>query len=520
MTSTIAVYDAFWPTAGGGERYAAGVADVLSRSHDVTLIAHEPLDTAWLGGRLGLDLSRTAVSVVDPCAPLEQVSAGHDLLVNLSYRDHGRNGARRGVYVVHFPDRPGGERARWQALLQDAVGPALRLDGREPVSVVGGFHPPDVIRWQQVRWTNGRGVLLVEGVPGSTRILRLWFGRYVPGGETRAITVSVDGVPVETAVLRPPRSKVEVVEPLRVDVPVLGRRGGSTVEITSAATVAHDVLGNGDHRRLGVPLVAATLGGGPRGALAARASLLGSGRAGTAWLDSYDLVVANSHFTQGWIDRWWGRPSTVLEPPVGLRRLLPKVPMILSVGRFFAPERGHSKKQLELVQAFRRLLERGIDGWELHLAGGCSPDDRPYLEEVQRAAEGLPVVVHVDAEGAEVDALFGRASIYWHATGLGEDLDADPVRAEHFGITTVEAMSAGAVPVVIATGGQPEIVTDGVDGVLCTTAEDLVEATASLVGDRARWLRMSDSARSAADRFGLEAFGARLLGLVEPLLER
>ena len=198
----IAVHDAFWSTAGGGERYAGGVADVLSRDHDVTLLAPEPVDTAWLGERLALDLSRVAVEVVDPCDPLERTTAGYDLLVNLSYRDHGRNGARRGVYVVHFPDRPGGELASWQATLQRG-GRKLLGPGALPIRIAGGFHRPDVIRWQEVRWTNGRGVLEVLPLPRAST-LHLWFGRFVPGGATRTITVSLDGEPVAEAVLAPP----------------------------------------------------------------------------------------------------------------------------------------------------------------------------------------------------------------------------------------------------------------------------------------------------------------------------
>ena len=180
------------------------------------------------------------------------------------------------------------------------------------------------------------------------------------------------------------------------------------------------------------------------------------------------------------------------------------------MGRFFAPVSGHAKKQLEMVEAFRRLCDGGAEGWELHLVGGCGPEDRAYLDEVRAAAEGLPVVLHVDASGAEVDRLYRRASIYWHATGLGEDLDADPVRAEHFGITTVEAMSAGAVPVVIAAGGQPEIVRDGVDGLLFTDLDGLVAATRELIADPARREGLAASARARAEGYGLEAFGVRL----------
>lgn len=502
--SSVAVYDAFWSTAGGGEKYAGGVADVLSRRHDVTLLAHEPVDTDWLGERLALDLSRTTVEVVDPCLPLERASSRFDLLVNASYRSHGRNGAGHGIYIVHFPDRPGGELAPWQRRLQGRIG------GGAPVEVLDGFHEPDTIRWQQVRWTNGVGRLRLAVAPGRSDVLHLWFGRFVPGGESRTISVTVDGEPAASAVLAPASSKAQVIEPLRVDVVVPGRPGGAVVEIVSEATVAHDVLGNGDRRLLGAPLVGATVGRRLLDPLRARASLISAEPVGTAWLDSYDLVLSNSAFTQGWVERWWGRPSDVLEPPVGLRASAPKDQVILSVGRFFAPGRGHAKKQLELVEGFRRLCEGGVEGWELHLVGGCSPDDRPYLDEVRAAAEGLPVVLHVDASGAEVDELYRRAAIYWHTTGLGEDLDADPVRAEHFGITTVEAMSAGAVPVVIAAGGQPEIVRDGVEGFTFADLDGLVASTVRLVADPELRAGLSAAAIARAQRYGLEQFGERL----------
>jgi glycosyltransferase involved in cell wall biosynthesis len=167
-----------------------------------------------------------------------------------------------------------------------------------------------------------------------------------------------------------------------------------------------------------------------------------------------------------------------------------------------------------MVEAFRRLGAAAA-GWELHLVGGCSPEDRGYLEDVRRAAEGAAVALHVDASGAELDALYRRASVYWHATGLGEDLDQDPVRAEHFGITTVEAMSAGAVPVVIDAGGQPEIVRDGVDGFLFRDLEGLVDRTRQVLDDAALRAELSRSAAARAQRYGLDAFATRFRGLVD-----
>jgi glycosyltransferase involved in cell wall biosynthesis len=194
-----------------------------------------------------------------------------------------------------------------------------------------------------------------------------------------------------------------------------------------------------------------------------------------------------------------------------------KEPIILSVGRFFDVTHGHSKKQLELVRAFRQLHDAGVRDWSLHLVGGCGPDGRSYVERVRRAAEGYPVELHLDAKGQELESLYARASVYWHAAGLGEDAARDPVRLEHFGITTVEAMSAGAVPVVIGLAGQLETVRHGVDGFHFHTLDGLCSETRSLIVDDALRKDMARSAAQRARSFSIEAFQAGLSRIVEGL---
>lgn len=201
-----------------------------------------------------------------------------------------------------------------------------------------------------------------------------------------------------------------------------------------------------------------------------------------------------------------------------LQPRLPKEQIILNVGRFFAAEHGHSKKQLELVRGFRTLQGRGLEGWELHLVGGCSEVDRPYLDEVRAAAEGLPVVIHVGAPGTELRDLYGRASIYWHASGLGEDDQLHPDRFEHFGITTVEAMSAGAVPVVIGRAGQLEVLEHGVSGYHWESLDGLAYYTQLLTDDPARRAEMSLAAEDRARRYGIDAFTERLEGITAALV--
>ena len=93
--------------------------------------------------------------------------------------------------------------------------------------------------------------------------------------------------------------------------------------------------------------------------------------------------------------------------------------------------------------------------------GGCEESQRPYLETVLAAAAGLPVTITPNAPRAVVERAMSTASIFWSATGLGEDEEAAPWSQEHFGMTTAEAMAGGCVPVVIDRAGQREIVREG-----------------------------------------------------------
>ena len=115
------------------------------------------------------------------------------------------------------------------------------------------------------------------------------------------------------------------------------------------------------------------------------------------FLDHYQRVLANSEYTRSWVKRLWGVDAEVLFPPIRVQDLRPgpKQRRILTVGRFIARRVGHSKKQLELVQAFGRMVRRGgMDGWELHVVGGCEPSMRPYLTQVERAADRQHDEVH------------------------------------------------------------------------------------------------------------------------------
>jgi glycosyltransferase involved in cell wall biosynthesis len=192
-----------------------------------------------------------------------------------------------------------------------------------------------------------------------------------------------------------------------------------------------------------------------------------------------------------------------------------KRPLVLSLGRFFDPALGHSKKQHEMLDAFVQLERSGrAPGWELALVGGADAASRDYVLAARRAAIGHPVHVHVNAKGALVEELLASASIYWHAGGFGEDPERHPERFEHFGIALVEAMAAGAAPVVFGAAGPAEIVRDGVDGRHWHTLDELVAITAELVADAPQRERLAAAARERASGFSVDHFRQRVTMLL------
>lgn len=221
-------------------------------------------------------------------------------------------------------------------------------------------------------------------------------------------------------------------------------------------------------------------------------------------LSLFRSVVANSAYTARWIETRWGRRAEVLHPPVFPVPAGEKRPWIAAVGRFASG--GRSKRQLEMVEVFRGLVERGLQGWELHLVG--TGQDPESVRRVVEAGRDLPVVVHLDASRQELEEVCGAASIFWHFTGALEDPKAAPERMEHFGIATVEAMSAGAVPVVVARGGQIEIVEEG-SGLLWESFEECANQTWRLCRDEALRARLGQAARRRAADFAYPAFAAK-----------
>lgn len=232
----------------------------------------------------------------------------------------------------------------------------------------------------------------------------------------------------------------------------------------------------------------------------------------------FSRIICNSEFTQSFIKKYLGCSSVVLYPPVDILKLNSakiKTNSILSVGRF--DNILNAKKQDILIDAFKKLFRQqpGLN-WKLILIGGSllSEETNSFLKYLKKLASGFPVEFLVNPGFEVLKKNYSEAKIYWHAAGYGVDEDLHPESTEHFGISTVEAMASGAVPIVVNKGGLKEIVNNNQNGFLWQDVNTLVNQTLSLIKSPQKLNLLSQAALLSSQQFSKENFQKKLISVI------
>jgi len=243
-----------------------------------------------------------------------------------------------------------------------------------------------------------------------------------------------------------------------------------------------------------------------------------------AGLKRADLVLAPSSDTAGKLRDiqgvenekiqvlHWGLDPAFVELAAEVENLprparLPKEPYILSVGRWASTER--YKGFDTLVQVMPALL-KAVPNLQLVLIG--EGDDQPFLEH--KAAEaGVKDKTHF-ISGLSREEL---AAAYRHC-----EVFALPSAGEGFGLVFLEAMSMGKPVIGGNHGGTPDIIADGVSGLLVShgNQDELTSKLKLLLGDQRLRQKMGSEARERVRsvfsfaRFseGLEKAVSKLIG--------
>lgn len=234
-------------------------------------------------------------------------------------------------------------------------------------------------------------------------------------------------------------------------------------------------------------------------------------------LSRVNKIFCNSTFTKAFVDESFHTNTMIIYPPVEIKaKKMKKENIILHVGRFRVKNVsvGDYKKQHNMIDAFKEMIDKGLTKWTFALAVSIQEKDVEDFERMKKLTEGYPIKFYINKTNDELWNLYSKAKIYWHASGYGEDLQQHPEFAEHFGISTVEAMGAGTVPVVINAGGQKEIITDGENGFLWNTLAELQHKTQLVIDNEKLLEKLSLKAKRRSLDFSPKVFEEKIHTLI------
>ncbi|KAL8552198.1 hypothetical protein ACS0TY_001042 [Phlomoides rotata] len=236
------------------------------------------------------------------------------------------------------------------------------------------------------------------------------------------------------------------------------------------------------------------------------------------------LAMVNSSWTKSHIQSLWGIPDRIkrVYPPcdtsglqvLPLERSVEPI-KIISVAQF-RPEKAHPL-QLEAFALAVKKLDADVPRPKLQFVGSCrnEADDKRLQHLHERAHElklDSDVEFHKNVTYSDLVSLLGGAT-----AGIHSMID------EHFGISVVEYMAAGAIPIAHNSAGpKMDIVLpeDGKQtGFLAQNVEEYADAILTVirmpVSER---LQMAAAARKRASQFSEERFYEDFKSAIRPIM--
>lgn len=496
-----AVYDRWLYTLGGGEQVAFAYAVTLrDLGYTVDLLTHKKVNEEDAKRKMNISLDGIRLKYIPNLEDyqLSEYTENYDIFVSNSYLDYIPNRSKFGILSIFFPSTI--HLSLYEYLKRVIVVPFLRSFFIYP-SVFEGFRYEENSHGKLLKWLGANSFITFSENIDKFKIELYCESMAVSLIDQIQFYLNKEEVFPLSRTVNPHKNLITYLFRFKKSI----RGGGLAIrlprsEFSDTVAVTKIVIPNYRYFFYNIfkslfPKYEMRLHGGP-------------GVTKITDIESYDKIITISTFSQKWIKKYWGLSSEILFPPVAIQNFagaLNKKNIIVNIGRFFVT--GHCKKQLDMVRVFNKLVDGGVKDWELHFIGSVAEGEahQGYFEMTREESAGYPVFFHNNAPFTELKEILSKAKIYWHATGLDENPDKSPIKLEHFGITTVEAMASGCVPVVINFGGQSEIVISG-SGFLWNTREELLFYTKKLIKDSKLIEEMSKKAIERSKFFDIENF--------------
>jgi len=511
----IAIYDKWLETFGGGEKVATVMAEVLANAgHKVDLISNFEVDKKQLEKKMGVNLSKVNLKnwyEKRSYTKLTPKTKDYDLFINVSYLDHLPSMAEKSIYYVHFPTPI--KNTFLGFIKYEAILPFFRKYLIIP-EIAKGIDPIDDVNTRGGKWLSKENTIVLSNTPNK---FKLTFRIYAEQLSLKTLELISFSSPNAKIMLRDKfidhDSNILVYK-----LTVWSKEESLAIKITAKEDLRTNALGLVSMSVMNIRfflwnVIKRYL---PRYEMALYGSSIFKIEQG---LDNYQIFLSNSNFTKKWTKKYWGKDSKILYPPVDTAHFKSgeKKNMILNVGRFFVG--GHSKRQDILVSTFKKLIdnEKLDSSWSLFLVGGVAvgKEHADYVNKLKEESKGYPIHFYFSPSFNALKKIYSQAKIYWHATGFGVNENVEPIKVEHFGITPVEAMAAGAVPLVFKSGGVIETVND--DNLVWRSSEELMEKTIKLAKRPKLLQKYSQYVQNRAKKFSKENFAKSLLSYIEKL---
>ena len=182
--------------------------------------------------------------------------------------------------------------------------------------------------------------------------------------------------------------------------------------------------------------------------------------------DFSDAVLANSNSTRKeCIKRWNRNDCIVLYPSIKIDEIATYIssPSSSRDDVCIVLSRLSPEKKIELaIEAFNSKV---LKNKQLLIIGYLSRENKNYYQKLCGLSKGNDnIKILPNLRRNDVLTLLSKSKVLFH-----------PMPNEHFGIAIIEAMAAGCLPVVHASGGPLEIVDDGQYGLMYRDSREIPE---------------------------------------------
>lgn len=488
MTKKAAIYDRWLHVLGGGERHTVALAQAVSKiGFDVEVMTHRPTDLKKLQNKFGLDKLSFKIKYIPELwdYQITPYTKDYDLFILNSFADIFKSQAKKSILSIFFPVSQ--KLTAKEYLTRAIVVPLFR----------------SLFQFSLYEQHDSGLITIGRNKPEKEIAFKI-FLPLLALSTVEQLSVSSIGTKVEISTrINHHKNIVEIkatanqpTKQWQLHYPISQYSEELTVDLK---TNIFEKLANLLIKL--VPFFGERMKAGPR-------------KFSLSEIQSYDKILAISKYTAKWIKRYWGSNSEMIYPSIEIEKFSAtkqKKNWIVSTGRFFVG--GHNKKQLELVKSFKNIAKT-IPGWELHLIGSVNNGKvhQKYFEKVKKEAQGYPIIIHENATFDELKELLSKSKIYWHASGLEISEEKYPVMIEHFGLTIIEAMASGCIPIVINKGGPAEVASKF--GLTWNSLEKMEETTVDLINNKEKLNKLQKEVLKDIDIYNLKTFNSKIKKLI------